>query len=229
MSLGAERHRVIRPAKPLNNAALHDHGFNHYDMYVDRADGRRAGTLWLLAARSPRSMVYLPMRATPHPPDIGCDWFPEGPLDLVLLHHSLQFPPSRWKRVRERITRANTPRELRTAGVPDSDLPTDEEVNYPAFSYQENRDVLRQHRYAETLFLTGSAAAFREAARHFFAVAKHGPPAAARDSLYLSVGCNYHVCRQFYWPHIDPRGNREIHFAYCPTWTLRPPTSTSRS
>ena len=217
--LGAEQHRVIRPARPLNNAALHDHGLEGYNVYVDREDGRRVGTLWLLAARSPRSLVYLPLRATPPPPGIGDDWAPEHPLDLVLAHHSLQFRPSHWKRVRQRITAGNAPRELRTAGVPDRDLLSDEEIDYSALHHRDNRDVLRQHRYAETLFVTGSTAAFREAASHFFAVAKEGPPAVAGNSLYLPVGSNHHVCSQFSWPRSASRENREIHVEYCPRWT----------
>jgi hypothetical protein len=64
--LGAERYRVIRPGTPLSNATLHGHGHDAYSLYVDQMDGRRVGILWLLAARSPRSLVYLPMRATSH-------------------------------------------------------------------------------------------------------------------------------------------------------------------
>lgn len=216
--LDAERYRVIRPAKPLRNAALHDHD-RHFSMLVDRADGRRVGALWLLAARSPRSLVYLPMRATPCPPDIGDEDYPNAPLDLVLAHHSVQFPPSRWKRVRERITAGNAPREVRTAGAPDSDLPADEEINYRVLNFRDNRDVLLQRLHAETLFLIGSTAAFRQSARHFFTVAREGPPAAARSSVYLQGACNYHFCQNFYWPHLDSRGNRDIHIEYCPRWS----------
>ena len=220
VSLGAEQYRVVRPATPLNNAALHAHRDDVYDMYVDRVDGQRLGTLWLLAARSRRSLVYLPMRATPPPPGIGVDdHFPERPLDLVLVHHSLQFPPSRWKRIRERITAGNASRRLQTAAVPDSDLPTDEEIDHPARNHQEHRDVLHQRLHAETLFLTGSTAAFREQARHFFALAKEGPPAAAGNSLYLLGGCNYHVCRGFDWTYREPRGSCRVHVEYCPRWT----------
>lgn len=220
--LGAEEFRVIRPAKPLTNGGLYDDG-NQYNMYVNRMDGRRIGTLWLLAARSPRSLVYLPMRVGPPAPGINPDWdkeerCPDRPLDLVLVHHSLQFPPSRWKQMRERITTGSPTHEVRTASVPDTDLPADEEIDYRALNYQENRDVLHQRVHAETLFLTGSAAAFREPARHFFAVAKEGPSAAV-TSLYISGACNYHVCRLFYWPHLDPGGGQDIHVEYCPPWT----------
>lgn len=78
--LAGTEYRVIRPARPLKNGALYKSG--HYHMYVDRTDGRRIGTLWLLAARSPRSLVYLPMRTTPVAPGVG--WEDEQSLDLVL-------------------------------------------------------------------------------------------------------------------------------------------------
>ncbi|MET7333836.1 hypothetical protein [Nonomuraea sp. NPDC005650] len=220
--LGAAELQVIRPAKPLANGALYDTG-DQYHMYVDRMDGRRIGALWLLAARSPRSLVYLPMRATPPAPGINPDWdkeerCPDRPLDLVLAHHSLQFPQSRWKQLRKQITAGSAAGEVRTASVPDTDLPADEEIDYRALNYRENRDALHQRVHAETLFLTGSAAAFRQPARHFFAVANEGPPAAA-TSLYISGACNYHVCRLFYWPNLDPGRGQDIHVEYSPRWT----------
>ncbi len=39
-----------------------------YRMFVDQVDGQRMGAPWLLAARSARSLVYLPMRCYPVPP-----------------------------------------------------------------------------------------------------------------------------------------------------------------
>ncbi|MCN9244399.1 hypothetical protein NGF19_27065 [Streptomyces sp. RY43-2] len=66
--LAGTEYRVIRPARPLRNGALYK-ARGHYEMYVERTDGRRIGTLWLLAARSPRSLVYLPMRTAPTIPD----------------------------------------------------------------------------------------------------------------------------------------------------------------
>jgi len=130
--VGGDEHRVISPAAPLRNGALYTNGYgaHWYDMYVDRADGHRIALLWLLAARSPRSLVYLPMRRTPPAPDVDTDmsrpvtaWHEMSrPLDLVLAPRSVQFPPSRWKAVRERITAWNAPRELRTARIPAADL-----------------------------------------------------------------------------------------------------------
>ncbi|MEU6715604.1 hypothetical protein ABZ897_29420 [Nonomuraea sp. NPDC046802] len=216
--VGATEYRVIRPAKPLANGALFDAG-DYYNMNVDREDGRRIGALWLLAARSPRSLVYLPIRAAPDSPSVELyEGSEDRPLDLVLVHHSLQFPPSRWKEVRRRVSSAKCPREVRTASVPDTDLPADDEIDHHAMNYREYKDVLRQRVHAETLILTGSAATFRQPARHFFAVAKEGPPAAAATSIYLPRGCNYHLCRSLYWPDPDPGDGQPIHLEYSPSW-----------
>ncbi|MFI9047405.1 hypothetical protein [Streptomyces sp. NPDC053427] len=217
--LGDEEYRVISPSKPLKNGALYtsDSSFN---MYVDRADGRRIGALWLLAARSPRSLVYLPMRTAETEPWIAFE--DETPLDLVLAHRAVQFRPSLWKKLRARIRAANAPRELRTARVPERDLPADTcEINYPAPSDpgNGNKNLLHQHVHAETLFLTGSTTAFREAAPHIFTVTKEGPPAAATQ-LYISGGCNYHVCRSIYhWPDMDTHGWDQFHVEFRPSWS----------
>jgi len=203
-----EEFRVIRPAAPLNNGALYETG-GRYEMYVDRTDGRRIGTLWLLAARSPRSLVYLPLRATPPAPGIG--WRDEKPLDLVLAHKTVQFRSSRWKRLRERITAGNAPRELQTASVPEGDLQSDHA--------QRTSDQLRQHVHAETLFLTGTTRTFRESARHVFAVTNEGPPAAATQLYLPGPGCNYHACRSLYvWQGPQAHAWQDLHVTYTPRW-----------
>ncbi|MFE7455844.1 hypothetical protein [Streptomyces sp. NPDC057554] len=218
--VGAE-YRVIRPARPLKNVALHkDHGYQgHYNMYVDRADGRRMGTLWLLAARSPRSLVHVPMRAGPAVPGIGRE--AGQPLDLVLAPRSVQLRPSRWKRIRQHLNAAHAPRELRTACVPERDLPASEaEYGIPDDPKEAGRFLLRRDIHAETLLLTGGSAAFREGAKEIFAVTKHGPPAAA-TGLYLPGGCNYHVCRSIYDWDSGPRdlsGWEQLHVEFCPSW-----------
>ncbi|KIZ18406.1 hypothetical protein [Streptomyces natalensis] len=215
-------HRVIRPAGPLKNGALY-RARQGYDLLVDRPDGRRIGTLLLLAARSPRSVVYLPLRATAPEP-----WFGRGgdeePLDLVLAHRAVQLRPSFWKQLRTRVNAANAPRELRTARVPASDLPEAEHdggvhdaAARPAPYAPGSEDRLGQHVHARTLVLTGGPTAFREAAREVFAVTKDGPPAAA-SGLYLNGGCNYHVCRALYsWPDLSDR-REQIHVEFAPSW-----------
>lgn len=215
--LAGTEYRVIRPASPLKNGALYK-ARGHYEMYVDRTDGRRVGTLWLLAARSPRSLVYLPMRAAPAVPGFGSEG--ERPLDLVLAPRAIQLRPSRWKRIRERLNAGNAARELRTASVPErdlSDLEADDLI--PGVPKEASAFVLRKDVYAETLLLTGGTAAFREGAKTIFAVTKDGPPAAA-TGFYQPIGCNYHVCRTIYDWDTTPNVHdwEQLHMAFCPQW-----------
>ncbi|ADI09907.1 hypothetical protein SBI_06787 [Streptomyces bingchenggensis BCW-1] len=216
--LAGTEYRVIRPAGPLRNGALYK-THSHYEMYVDRPDGRRIGALWLLAARSPRSLVYLPMRTAPTAPGVG--WEDEQPLDLVLAPRTVQLRPSRWKRIRERLNVGNAPRELRTASVPERDLPgLKADCIIPDNPKAANDFLLRKDVYAETLLLTGGTAAFREGAKEIFAVTKDGPPHAATE-YHLPGSCNYHVCRPIYdWDLDTPkmRNWEQLHVEFCPQW-----------
>jgi len=106
---------VIRPAKPIAHAPLHE-GCHGVPLTVDKAAALTPAMAWELAARSPRTMVYLPLRHN----DRRC--IPRGDgderlLDLVLLHHSLGFPASRWKEVRAKLG-AGRPRAVVGRGLP---------------------------------------------------------------------------------------------------------------
>lgn len=204
--LGADEFRVIRPAQPLTRAVLIDHD-RHLDAYLDQDAARRIAGLWMLAARSPRSLIHLPIRANRPPArevpdDVGFQ------LDLVLLHHSLQFAPSRWKQVRGHLG----PGQPQTVSLPESEPDDSATTDYAARHHRENCDLFRQHVHAETLFMTGSAKVFRETARHFLDVALKGPG-------YTPVHPNYpHFCTQFHANDGTLGDAREIHVEYCDQW-----------
>ncbi len=156
---GPDGVRVIRPARPLDRARLVD--VDHYfGIHADRAAAMRIAGLLLLAARSRRSLVHLPLRHGRLPDDRSRE---QPALDLVLLHHSLQFPPSRWKRVRAALP----PGTPHTAHLPETThLPTDKPASLP-----EHR--LHEHVHAETAFFTGSETVFRDMATCFLDVARN--------------------------------------------------------
>lgn len=204
--LGGDEFRVIRPAQPLTRAVLIDHNW-HLDAYLDQDAARSIAGLWMLAARSPRSLIHLPMRAN-HPPareipdDVGFQ------LDLVLLHHSLQFAPSRWKRLRGRLG-PGRPQSVSLPEAEDDDVAV---TDYAARHYRENRDLFHQHLQAETLFMTGSTKVFRETARHFLDVARKGPG-------HIPVHRGYpHFCTELHSNDGILGDAREIHIEYCDEW-----------
>lgn len=149
--LGRAEYRVIRPAKPITHAPLHE-GYHGVQLTVDKAAALTLGMAWALAARSPRTLVYLPLR---HNDNRRCDRYGTGDerlLDLVLLHHSLGFPASRWKEVRAKLGDGR-PHTVVCRGLPD-------QTDVRAERYREAKDVLRHDVAADTVFLVGSRRAF---------------------------------------------------------------------
>lgn len=66
---------------------------------------QRLAVAWAFAARSPRTIVYLPITRPSWGGDCLCMPEPENApdLDLVLVHHSLQLRPSAWPAIRRRL------------------------------------------------------------------------------------------------------------------------------
>ena len=206
--LDGQEFRVIRPARPVARATLRDRD-TVFDLDVDAGAAVQLGLLWALAGRSPRSLVHLPLRANPLPAELAED--PAQPrLDLVLLHHTLQFPPSRWPQLRARLG-AGSPQ---TARLRDADAPDDATVDRAARRHRENRDRFHQHIHAETLFITGSAALFRQTARRFLRLAADGPG-------YLTRYPNaQHYCEEFHrGDGVLAETARQIHIEYTDRWS----------
>ncbi|MFD0279241.1 hypothetical protein ACFVHB_35840 [Kitasatospora sp. NPDC127111] len=158
---GRAEYRVVSAVPGEGRAVLYgdgdgDSGGWELRLYADRAGARDLAAAWALAARSPRSLVHLPLRTGTAPEGLE----EEGAvrMDLVLLHHSLGFPPSRWKEVRARLGGGGV---AHTVDVPASDFPPEGELDFTSHHFAEWRDGLRFAGAARTLFLTGSAEAFR--------------------------------------------------------------------
>ncbi|MEV6279823.1 hypothetical protein [Nocardia sp. NPDC051832] len=150
--LGREAYRVVRPARPIEHAPLHE-GCHGVQITVDKTAARTLAMAWALAARSPRTLVYLPLRHN----GIGCNEYGHGTepaLDLVLLHHSLGFPAARWKDVRAKLT-GGRPHTVVCRG-----LPAVPDASAATRHHRGFKDILRQTIAADTLFLTGSRTAF---------------------------------------------------------------------
>jgi hypothetical protein len=166
--LGPNEYRVIRPARPIQHAPLHDSRFGA-EMTVDKAATVDLAFAWWLAARSRHSLVYLPLRSSA----ATCGGWGEGRrLDLVLLHHSLGLPVSRWKEVRARLAKGDP----HTVKLPAEPFRETSQAGYDArWSHNEFRDYLRWDIAADTLFLIGSRKAFELDAGQILGLAEDGP------------------------------------------------------
>ncbi|WP_406863778.1 hypothetical protein ABZO31_26435 [Streptomyces sp. HUAS MG47] len=196
--LGAEEFRVVRPARPPAGAALVDRD-RYLDLYVDEDAARSVAGLWLLAARSPRSLVHVPMRANRPPAEEVPDDAAPRLLGLVLLHHSLQFAPARWKQLRGRLG----PGRPQTVRLPEAEHDGATAIDHVTRHHRENRDLFHQHLHAETLFMTGSAKVFRDTAGRFLEVAREGPRST-----------DPHVCTRLHSDDGTLGNARELHIEY---------------
>ncbi|WFE65066.1 hypothetical protein [Micromonospora sp. WMMD714] len=95
---------------------------------------------------------------------------------MVLLHHRLAFPPSRWKQVRSRLG-AGRPH---TVVLSDRAWPSRSVGDHRKTRHHGFRDHLRWDVAADTLVLTGSREAFELEADQVRALAEECPAHRAR-------------------------------------------------
>ncbi|MEV4559268.1 hypothetical protein AB0K51_20080 [Kitasatospora sp. NPDC049285] len=205
--LGATAYRVLRSATAPGRLTLHDD--HHWlSLYADREGTARLVALWSLAARSPHSLIHLPLRTAPAP----------DTLDLVLAHHSLQFRPADWKALRARLG----PGRPHTTGTPDHDFRTGPNA-HERRHHHDFRDHLAFDLAAHTLFVTGSATAFRDTGSALATLLADAPAEHHRHHRTPSHGT--HACTELTtgprcFPH-PPQRNAPgvLHVQYVPDRT----------
>jgi hypothetical protein len=123
--------RVLVPASPLAGTHLTALLWQHAGaLFTSRGEVVRLGALFRLAAVSPHSAVFLPLRDDPPPAGSFAEsWGSQSGLaDLVVHRQDVPLRPSAWPSVRGRLRRgvphtalAPAPRELHATGcrVPD--------------------------------------------------------------------------------------------------------------
>ncbi|MFG3253686.1 hypothetical protein [Streptomyces sp. NPDC048172] len=208
--LGADEYRVVRPYRPAPRLAVRA-GPDFVSVYADREGAAQLLALWALAARSARSLIHLPVRGNPPPDDPAVAEEPDA-MDLVLVHHSLQFPTGSWKRLRSRLG----PGALRTSATPDDDFPAEAELDFARRDFREYRDHLGFAVAAHTFFVVGSARAFRQHAAELRGLLAEAPS-------YLHHHPHGHFCLEFTsgpWaaPRNRPRVPGLLHVQFCDTW-----------
>ncbi len=217
--LGPHEYRIIRPARPLVRAVLYaePHGVptepDSLAMFVGRAEAVLLTALWGLATTSPRTLVHLPMQDAVAPRDLPHSASGPVPLDLVLLHHRLQFPLSRWKQVRARLGDGCP----HTASVAPNAFQADD-GRRARRHWADNRDHLRIGFAAETAFITGSGPAFRQEGASLRSMLDEAGPYLKRTDG------RHHYCVELGDHHAYPWFRRKrrhptlVHIQYSPRW-----------
>ncbi len=202
--LGGDSYRVVRPARPIAHMALHD-GRLGAQLSVDKAATVELAAAWWLAARSPHSLVYLPLRTSAA--TCGAE-YGGRPLDLVLLHHSLRFPVSRWKQVRARLT----PSSAHKVTLPARAFPEFGREDHARTHHQGFRDHLDWAVAADTLFVIGS--------RHVYELQADEVRGLAEDCpAHLATTPDTHCCAEIglgrWTPHNARNSWAELHVECC--------------
>ncbi|RGC66970.1 hypothetical protein C5N14_21175 [Micromonospora sp. MW-13] len=196
--------RVVRPARAPRFGVLYE-GHLGAQFCLDKRTATMFALAWGFAARSPYTLVHLPMWAAAAPP--ACSW--GRSLDLLLLHHRLAFPPSRWKQVRARLG----PGRPHTVTLPGAAWPARPAADHRWAWHRDFRDQLRWDIAADTLTVTGSRRAFDLVADQVRALAEECPAHRARmpqTHCCVEIGMGRH--------RDHPNGRRpyaELHAEYC--------------
>ncbi|MGW4594311.1 hypothetical protein ACWEOA_03090 [Streptomyces sp. NPDC004457] len=162
---GPHEYRIIQPRHTLRHTSLR--APDPVGMLLGDHDGLdRLAALFAFAARSPHTIVHVPLRDGV-PPDEGVG----EPVDLLLVHESLGLRPSRWPDLRRRL-RQGTPLTVRT---------DEARTARDAAAWTERRDRadfrgdLRHATHARTFFLFGHRHVFAGTATRFADAAGRGP------------------------------------------------------
>lgn len=208
VAVSGRKFRVVRPTQPPRHASLYT-GYRSHQMLVDKPSAVDLAAAWWLAARSPRTVVWLPLRQTETSCGSRCD---HQRLDLVLMHHSLGLPVAAWKQARARIRQ---PRP-HTVVLPERPFPDLTQADHEESRWRENLDHLRFATAADTLFLIGSRTAFELQANRLRGLVEDCPS-------HMAASPGTHCCAEIELgapPFASSDKNRrnawgELHVEYC--------------
>ncbi|HCT76213.1 MAG TPA: hypothetical protein DGG94_04110 [Micromonosporaceae bacterium] len=166
--------RVLRPNPPIRRTTLRDVGDWYMLLCTDNGEAMRLAACWHLAGRPRQSLVHIPLRHDHDSLAQSEDWWPSRlPLDLLLMHHSLQVPASQWKPIRARLDRGR-PRTVETGIKPQNEF--EHHVSKP-WRAHDSIDVLDLNLHADTLIATGSEQSLRAGSFLFMQLAIWAPSA----------------------------------------------------
>jgi hypothetical protein len=148
------RQRILVPADPLSRLHITKVLWQHSGALIgSRADLLRLGALFRLAATSPHSIVYLPLRDNAQSEAVTYWARDPGLADLVIARSDTSPRPSAWPSLRTRVRRGL----LTTMRTPPPRPPT----SPPEWEWKSRQ--LRAEEHADTLLLSGSPQALHDA------------------------------------------------------------------
>jgi hypothetical protein len=156
--------QVLVPVVPLSRLHVTKVLWRYSGALIgSRADLLRLGALFRLAAVSPQSVVYLPLRQNAQSEAASAWNATQGLADLVIARREAALRPSAWPAHRVRLRHGPKAEARTTMLAPAPRLLAQPEDRRPVPDWELVRYRLRLSEHADTLFLSGSAQALHDA------------------------------------------------------------------
>lgn len=177
--LGVREFRVIRPAGAPLRASLRFGGDNHM-VFASSGAAMRIAAFWEIAARSPHTLVHVPLRGDGTAPQGWHEIVTAGSgLDLLLTPRQMQFAGHEWKRLRSRLGRGRSA----TFALPPGAIDSEDKRAFTKLWDRESTRKLDLAVHAETLVVTGDRTTLRYGRDLFTHVGRESLRARGSDPL----------------------------------------------
>lgn len=165
-----KQYKVLIPTIQNKNTYIVESDSKAYMLYANKNDLIKLAGLLVFATQNKDTIIYLPTKKNHFTDYLKSIFNIDNGLDLVILHHSIQFKHKCWKEIRKRINN-KTKESYRINELEYRDLDWEE---HRVFYYKENKDFLDVKEHFDTVFMIGSSKVFSSISSYCLSVAKKG-------------------------------------------------------
>ncbi|MEC0211394.1 hypothetical protein [Paenibacillus ehimensis] len=202
INLLAKNYTVFIPNFPTDKMFALEHRCGSYMLFGDQKSLQYLACLFLVASIHRDKMIYVPGTTKLLPQDLQHFSTYSKNLDMVFMHHSIQFHTKLWKEMKQRMVRNKG--ELKSFECNPRQFSNLDYEDYCPFTYAENKDTILIKKYADTLFFYGSKKVFEFASGGLEPLSRTGASYFMRngghdhDHLDLFTAEHQGLCIDFY-------------------------------
>ena len=165
-----KQYKVLIPILQNKDTYIVESNSKTYMLYANKNDLIKLAGLLVLATQNKDTIIYLPTKQNHFTGYLKSIFDIDNGLDLVILHHSIQFKHKFWKEIRKRIY-YKTKESYKINEFEFKDLDWEE---HRGFYYKENKDFLDVKEQFDTVFMIGSSTVFSSISSYCLSVAENG-------------------------------------------------------
>lgn len=168
--LGQKEYQVIRPDITLSDLYIVQLQDQNHIIFGNENSLPKLASIFEYASNDSQSIIYINSRVNELTEYLRNGWSNNSkPLDLVILHHSIQLKTHEWKRIRDLWKK--TVKQRKSSIIQTN---VEEKHRKQEYYYKENKDVLDIDARFETLFLIGSRTVFNDISKDALSVSENG-------------------------------------------------------